>query len=57
MSVFNRRNAVVGFLALKAASRSLERRRGQRRGSALRRGLVLGLGIVSLGVLVGLAAV
>jgi hypothetical protein len=57
MSVFTRRNAIVGFVALKAASRALERRRGRERRSAIRRGLALGLGIVSVGVLAGLAAV
>lgn len=53
MSVFNRRNAIVGYVWLKVFERRL---RGKRRG-ALRRGLTIGLGIVSLGVLTGLAAV
>lgn len=57
MSVFNRRNALVGYVALRAASRALERRRRGKRRGALRRGLTIGLGIVSLGVLAGLAAV
>jgi hypothetical protein len=57
MSVFNRRNALVGFVALKFASRALERRRRGKRGLGLRSGLAIGLGIVSFGVLAGLAAV
>ena len=51
MKVFTKRNALVGFLALKA----LERRRRKRNG--LKLVLFLVLGLVSLGVLAGLAAV
>ena len=52
MSVFTKRNALVGFLTLKA----LERRRRPKR-NGLKLVLFLVLGLVSLGVLAGLAAV
>jgi hypothetical protein len=51
MSVFNKRNALVGFLALKA----LERRRKRRSGAKV--ALFIALGIVSAGVLAGVFAV
>ena len=51
MNVFTKRNALVGFLTLKA----LERRRRKRNG--LKLVLFLVLGLVSLGILAGLAAV
>jgi hypothetical protein len=51
MSVFNKRNALVGFLTLKA----LERRRKRRSGAKI--ALFVALGIVSAGVLAGLFAV
>jgi nucleotide-binding universal stress UspA family protein len=53
MNVFNRRNALVGFLALKALER---RRRRQRVGRGLKIALFVVLGIVSVGVLAGIAA-
>ena len=53
MNVFNRRNAIVGFLTLKAIER---RRRRQRAGRALRIALFVVLGIVSVGILAGIAA-
>jgi hypothetical protein len=49
--VFNRRNAVVGYVALKVASRKLRRRKR----SGARIALFVSLGIVSLGILAGLA--
>jgi hypothetical protein len=54
VSVFNKRNAAVGYIALKAASRKLPRRR---RRSGAKVALFVGLGIVSVGVLAGLAFV
>ena len=58
MSVFNRRNALVGFLTLKAASRAMERRRRRQRvGRGLRLALFAALAVVSLGILAGVAAV
>ena len=56
MSVFTKRNAAVGYITLKAASRALERRRRRRR-SGLKLGLYLALGLVSVGILAGVAAV
>ena len=55
MSIFNKRNALVGFVTLKAASRALERRRRRRSGAKL--ALFLVLGLVSLGILAALAAI
>ena len=55
MSIFTKRNAAVGYITLKAASRALERRR--RRRSGLRLGLYIALGLVSVGILAGVAVV
>jgi hypothetical protein len=52
VTVFNKRNALVGFLTLKA----LERRRRKRR-SGMKLAALVALGIVSVGVLAGIAAV
>lgn len=51
MSIFTKKNAVVGYVALKA----LERRRKRRSGSKL--SLYMALGLISFGVLAGFAAV
>ena len=51
MSIFTKRNAAVGYLTLKA----LERRRNQR--SRIRLGVYIALGLISVGILAGLAAV
>ena len=51
MTIFNKRNAAVGYLTLKA----LDRRRSKR--SGLRLGLYIALGLVSVGILAGVAAV
>ena len=56
MNVFTKKNALVGFLTLKALSRSLERRRSRRR-SGLRIAGFVALGLVSVGILAGVAAV
>lgn len=55
MRVFTKRNALVGFLTLKAASRALKRRRHRRSGARIV--LLVSLGLVSLGLLAGLAVV
>jgi hypothetical protein len=58
VSIFNKRNALVGFVTLKAASRARRRMlsRKQKR-SAWKLPVLLGLGIVSFGVLAVLVAV
>ena len=56
MSVFTKRNAAVGYITLKAASRALERRRSRRR-SGLKLALYIALGLISVGILAGVAAV
>jgi hypothetical protein len=69
MSIVNRRNAVVGYLALQAlkrarrnatvgylAAQGVERTRAHRRGRRIFRfALYVGLGLVSLGILAALA--
>ena len=55
MSIFTKKNAAVGYITLKAASRALERRRRKR--SGLRLVLYVALGLISFGVLAGLVAV
>jgi hypothetical protein len=52
MKVFNKRNALVGFLTLKA----LERRR-KRRSGAKKIVLFVSLGLVSAGILAGIAGI
>jgi hypothetical protein len=53
MTVYNRRNALVGFLTLKALER---RRRRQRFGRSLKIALFVTLAVVSVGILAGVAA-
>ena len=58
MTVYNRRNALVGYMTLKAASRALERRRRRQRfGRNLKVALFVTLAIVSAGVLAGVLAI
>ena len=52
MNVFTKRNALVGFVTLKALERRLKRRK---RRSRARRAAAVGIGVVSLGALAGLA--
>ncbi len=56
MTVFNKRNALVGFITLKAAQRALERRKQRRRRSA-KIAAVVTLGVVSVGIVAAIAAV
>lgn len=53
MTIFNKRNALVGFVTLKA----LERRRKKQQRSALKLAAFVVLGIVSAGILAALLAV
>ncbi len=53
MKVFTKRNALVGFVTLKA----LERRRRRRRQSALKVGLIVAAGVLSAGIFAALAIV
>jgi hypothetical protein len=57
MSVFTRRNALVGYVTLRAASRALEKRRKKQRRSGLKIAGFVALGLVSVGILAGVAAV
>jgi hypothetical protein len=56
VNVFTKRNALVGFVTLKALSRARDRRRNRRR-SGLRIVGFVALGLVSVGILAGVAAV
>jgi hypothetical protein len=55
MSVFNKRNALVGFLALKFAKRRLRRNKLRRKGPKI--ALFSVLGLASIGAIVGIVAV
>jgi hypothetical protein len=56
MSIYNRRNAAVGYLTLKAMQRAIDKKRKRgRRG--LRIAAYVGLGLVSAGVLAGVLAI
>jgi hypothetical protein len=56
MSFYNRRNAAVGYLTLKAMQRSIEKKRRKRR-SGMRVAAFVGLGLVSAGILAAVLAV
>jgi hypothetical protein len=51
VNVFTKRNALVGFVTLKALERRLNRRK---RRSRAKRAAAVGIGVVSLGALAGL---
>ncbi len=53
MTIFNKRNALVGFVTLK----ELQRRRRRRRRSVAKVATFVGVGLVSVGILAGVAAV
>jgi amino acid transporter len=53
MTVFNKRNALVGFLTLKA----IERRRRRRRNGMKKIVLFVSLGLVSAGILAAVAGI
>ena len=56
MSFYNRRNAAVGYLTLKALQREIDKRRGKRR-SGMKVAAYVGLGLVSAGILAAALAV
>jgi len=56
MSIYNRRNAAVGYLALKAMKRKMDKKRRPRR-SGLKVAAYVGLGLVSAGILAGVLAI
>lgn len=55
MKIYTRRNAAVGYLAIKALQRELDRRRRPRR-SGLKVAAYVGLGLVSAGILAAVLA-
>ena len=56
MKIYTRRNAAVGYLALKAMQRTIDKKRRPRR-SGLRVATYVGLGLVSAGILAGVLAI
>jgi hypothetical protein len=56
MSFYNRRNAAVGYLTIKALQREIDRRRGKRR-NGMKVAAYVGLGLVSAGILAALLAI
>ena len=55
MKIYTRRNAAVGYLALKAIQRGMDRKRKRR--SGLKVAAYVGLGLVSAGILAAVLAV
>jgi hypothetical protein len=55
MKIYTRRNAALGYVALKAIQRSIDRKRKRR--SGLRIVAYIGLGLVSAGILAAVLAV
>jgi DMSO reductase anchor subunit len=55
MSFYNRRNAAVGYFALKALQRQMDRRRKRR--SGMKVAAYVGLGLVSAGILAAALAI
>jgi hypothetical protein len=56
MSFYNRRNAAVGYLTLKAMQRAIDNKRRKRR-SGIRVAAYVGLGLVSAGILAAVLAI
>jgi len=56
MSFYNRRNAAVGYLTLKAMQRAIENKRRKRR-SGMKVAAYVGLGLVSAGILAAALAI
>jgi uncharacterized metal-binding protein len=56
MSFYNRRNAAVGYLTIKALQREIDKRRRRRR-SGLKVATYVGLGLVSAGILAAVLAI
>jgi hypothetical protein len=56
MSFYNRRNAAVGYLTIKALQREVARRRRPRR-SGMKVAAYVGLGLVSAGILAAVLAI
>ena len=56
MSFYNRRNAAVGYLAIKALQREVDKRRRPRR-SGIKVAAYVGLGLVSAGILAAVLAI
>src|SRR5262245_10443647 len=57
VDVFNKRNAIVGFVTLKALSRWMEQKRNRRKRRGAKIAAFVTLGIVSVGTVAAIAAV
>ncbi len=56
MSIYNRRNAAVGYLTLRAVQRAIDNKRRKRR-SGFRVAAYVGLGLISAGILAAALAI
>ena len=57
MKIYTRKNALVGYLVLRARKRAIERRVRRRRRSGLKVAAYVGLGLVSAGILAAVLAI
>ena len=57
MKIYTRKNALVGYLVLRARKRAIEKRVRRRRRSGLKVAAYVGLGLVSAGILAAALAV
>ena len=57
MKIYTRRNAAVGYLALKAMQRAIDKKQRRPRRSGLKVAAYVGLGLVSAGILAGVLAI
>ena len=57
MSIYNRRNAAVGYVTIKALRHALNRKQERERRRKVKIAAYIGLGLVSAGILAGLLAI
>jgi len=57
MSIYNRRNAAVGYVTIKALRHAMKRKQRQERRRKMKVAAYVGLGLVSAGILAGVLAI
>ena len=57
MSIYNRRNAAVGYMTIKAIRHAMNRKQQRERRRKVKIAAYVGLGLVSAGILAGLFAI
>jgi hypothetical protein len=57
MKIYTRRNALVGYVLLKARKRAIQKKVRRRRQSGLKVAAYVGLGLLSAGILAGVLAI